>query len=74
MSRLPPTFIACGAIDLFVEENLEYARRLMRAGVATEMHIYPGAPHAFMMVESARVSKAFTRDSMTALKNGLGVV
>ena len=46
----------------------------MRAGVATEMHIYPGAPHAFMMVESARVSKAFTRDSMTALKNGLGVV
>ena len=74
VSRLPPTFIACGAIDLFVEENVEYARRLMRAGVATEMHIYPGAPHGFMMVESARVSKAFARDSIMAMKRGLGVV
>ncbi len=74
LSRLPPTFVACGALDLFLEENLDYARRLIRAGVATEMHIYPGAPHAFMMVEAAPVSKAFVRDSMTALQRGLGVV
>jgi len=73
LSRLPPTFLACGALDLFLEENLDYARRLIRAGVATEMHIYPGAPHGFMMVEAARVSKAFTRDSMTAMRRGLGV-
>ena len=72
LSRLPPTFLACGALDLFLEENLDYARRLIRAGVATEMHIYPGAPHGFMMLEAARVSKAFARDSMTALKRGLG--
>ncbi len=66
-------FVACGALDLFLEENLDYARRLIRAGVATEMHIYPGAPHGFMMLEAARVSKAFARDSMTALKLGLRV-
>jgi acetyl esterase/lipase len=73
LSRLPPTFLACGALDLFLEENLDYARRLIRTGVATEMHIYPGAPHGFMMLEAARVSKAFARDSMTALKRGLEV-
>ena len=37
LSRLPPTFLACGALDLFLEENLDYARRLIRAGVATEL-------------------------------------
>jgi acetyl esterase/lipase len=73
LSRLPPTFLACGALDLFLEENLDYARRLIRAGVATEMHIYAGAPHGFMMVEAAAVSKAFTRDSMVAMQHGLGV-
>ena len=73
LSRLPPTFLACGALDLFLEENLDYARRLIRAGVPTEMHIYAGAPHGFMMVEAAAVSKAFTRDSMAAMQRGLGV-
>ena len=70
---LPPTFIACGALDLFLEENLEYSRRLIRAGVPTEMHIYPGAPHGFMMVASARVSEQFARASMMAMRLGLGV-
>src|SRR5262249_3838498 len=73
VSNLPPTYLACGAIDLFLEENLDYARRLIRAGVPTEMHIYPGAPHGFMMLEAAQVAKAFARDSMTALQRGLGV-
>lgn len=67
MAGLPPTFIACGALDLFLEEDLEYARRLMRAGVPTELHIYPGAPHAFMLAAEAQVSRAFARDSMAAL-------
>lgn len=47
LSGLPPTFIAVGALDLFLEENLEYARRLIRAGVPTELHVIPGAYHGF---------------------------
>ena len=49
LSRLPPTFILVGAIDLFMEEDLEFARRLMRAGVPTELHVIPGAFHGFGM-------------------------
>lgn len=71
LSGLPPTFIICGALDLFIEEDLEYARRLMRAGVPTEFHVYPGAPHAFMFVPEAEVSRTFARDSMDALKRAL---
>ena len=71
LSGLPPTYIICGALDLFLEEDIEYARRLMRAGVPTELHIYPGAPHAFMFMAEAGVTKAYARDSMAALKKAL---
>jgi acetyl esterase/lipase len=47
LSALPPTFIVVGALDLFLEENLEYARRLIHAGVPTELHVIPGAFHGF---------------------------
>jgi triacylglycerol lipase len=60
-------------LDLFLEEDLDYARRLIRAGVPTELHVYPGAPHGFMLVESAEVSRTFARDSMAALGRALGV-
>ncbi len=47
LGGLPPTFIAIGALDLFLEESMEYARRLIRAGVPTELHVIPGAFHGF---------------------------
>ena len=47
LEGLPPTFIGVGALDLFLEANLEYARQLTRAGVPVELHVYPGAPHGF---------------------------
>ncbi len=72
LKGLPPTFIATGALDLFTEENLDYARRLMADGVPTELHVYPGAPHAFMAVEAADVTRAYARDAMAALGRALG--
>ena len=71
LAGLPPTFIMCGALDLFLEESLEYARRLMRAGVPVEMHIYPGAPPGFQMVQTAVVSQQAVRDSTAALSKAL---
>ncbi|WP_426157003.1 alpha/beta hydrolase [Pseudomonas sp. TSRC2-2] len=47
LSDLPPTFLAVGALDLFLEEDIAFALRLSRAGVAVELHVYPGAPHMF---------------------------
>lgn len=67
LSGLPPTFIATGALDLFLEEDMEYARRLLRAGVATELHVYPGGPHGFDFHPTAAVSVQARKDSITAL-------
>ena len=50
LSGLPPAFIATGALDLFLDEDLDYARRLVDCGVQAELHVYPGAIHAFEMV------------------------
>ncbi len=71
LSRLPPTFIGTAALDLFVEENLDYARRLMRAGVPVELHVYPGAFHGFNLMPAARTAEAARRDSLEALRRAL---
>jgi len=71
LAGLPPTYINVGALDLFLEENLEYARRLMRAGVPTELHVYPAAFHGFNLMAEAKVSQAFTRDMLMALRRAL---
>jgi acetyl esterase/lipase len=71
LAGLPPTYINVGALDLFLEEDMEYARRLIRAGVPTELHIYPGGYHAFNLWPEAHISKAFERDMIAALKRVL---
>ncbi len=67
LEGLPPTFIGVGTLDLFLEEDLEYARRLIRAGVPTELHVYPGAFHAFPLAVNAQVARSFFRDYTNAL-------
>ncbi len=72
LSGLPPAFIAVGSIDLFVEEDVEYARRLIAAGVPTELHVLPGAYHGFdFIVPTASISTRFTECWTAALRLGL---
>jgi acetyl esterase/lipase len=72
LSKLPPAYIPVGALDLFVDENIEYAQRLIQAGVPTELHVYPGAFHGFdLFAPSAKVSKQFKADRDDALKRAL---
>jgi triacylglycerol lipase len=68
LAGLPPSFIYTGALDLFVEEDIEYARRLIRAGVPTELHVYPGSFHGFEVAAESHVSKQAIGDTIAALK------
>lgn len=47
LEGLPPTYIDVGGLDLFRDEDIDYASRLQKANVPVEFHLYPGLPHAF---------------------------
>lgn len=69
---LPPTFLAVGALDLFLEEGVAYATRLIRGGIPTELHVHPGAFHGFDQVATARATKAHLVNVVDALRRAWG--
>ncbi|KZS71375.1 alpha/beta hydrolase [Mycobacterium kansasii] len=69
VSRLPPTYIDVGDLDIFRDEDIAYARRLAAAGVPTELHVHPGCPHAFEgMAPNAAVSRRVIADRVRRLQ------
>ena len=69
LSGLPPTFIDVGELDLFRDEDIEFAKRLLQAGVTTELHVYPGAYHASeSFAPEAELSKQIWTKRIEALK------
>lgn len=74
LAGLPPAWIGVGALDLFVEEGIDYAWRLLAAGVPAELLVVPGAFHGFdMFVRDAAVSQRFAAAKIAALRRGLGL-
>jgi acetyl esterase len=47
LRRLPPALITCAEIDPFRDEAVDYALQLLRAGVSTELHVFPRTCHGF---------------------------
>jgi len=74
LSGLPPAWIGVGSIDLFVDEDIEYARRLNDAGVEIELLVIPGAFHGFdAFPKPTKVAEQFTASKIAALRRGLGL-
>lgn len=73
LSGLPPTWIGIGSLDLFLDENLSYARRLIDAGTAVELRCYNGGVHAFNAIAQAGITKAFNRDLFAAVSRWLNL-
>lgn len=71
LAGLPPAFICVGALDLFLVEDMDYARRLIEAGVAAELHVYPGAYHGFDVLQDAPPVQQMKRDAVAALRKAL---
>ena len=67
LSKLPASFIAVGALDLFLDENIAFALGLSRAGVPVEFHLYPGVPHLFDQLPGPQTQQC-NRDVHAALR------
>jgi acetyl esterase/lipase len=69
LSGLPATYIDVGDLDILRDESIEYARRLMAAGIPTELHVIPGLPHGFdMLAPDAVVTQRVIETRLRRLK------
>lgn len=72
VSGLPPTYIDVGTVDLFRDENLTFASRLVTAGVPTAFHMIPGAYHGSeLLAPDAALSKRIIARRMAAMRRAL---
>jgi acetyl esterase/lipase len=72
LSGLPPAFIDVGTCDLFRDEDILFAMRLMQAGVPVELHVNQGAYHASeVLAPQAALSQRIWARRFDALRRAL---
>lgn len=72
LKGLPETFIIVGSLDLFCDEDMDYAQKLMQAGVFTELYVEPGVPHAYDGVDGTPQTKRFNQLQDNAIARMFG--
>ncbi|MBQ7568352.1 alpha/beta hydrolase [bacterium] len=70
VSGLPPANILVGSLDPFRDENISFAQRMLDAGITVELHVIPGAFHAFDTLGTPLSNQAMD-EHLNALKNAL---
>ncbi len=74
LSRLPPSYIDVGDLDLFRDEDITLAQRLSAAGVPVEFHLWTGAYHASeLFAPKARLSQQIWTTRYQAIKRMAGL-
>lgn len=73
LSGLPDAYIDVGELDLFRDEDMDFAKRLAEAGVQVEFHLWPGAYHASeVFAPEAGLSKRIWETRFSAMERLLG--
>ncbi|MBX3313004.1 MAG: alpha/beta hydrolase [Actinobacteria bacterium] len=68
LTGLPPAWIGVGDIDLFHDEDVEYAERLLLAGVTCKLRVEPGMFHgADAIFAKNPTMRAFRADAIDTL-------
>jgi acetyl esterase/lipase len=72
LSGLPAAYVLTAELDPLRDEGIEYARRLMEAGVPTELHTVAGACHGFDIIAAqGALGKRAIEEQVRALVRGL---
>ncbi len=68
LSGLPPAYVGVAELDVYRDEGITYATRLMQSGTRAELHVFPGTIHGFeVIVPTAAVSRRALREQVAAL-------
>lgn len=71
LSGLPPAHIATAELCPNRDEDIDYALRLLQAGVSVELHQWPGTFHGSQAILSAEVSQRQIAELGAALRRGV---
>jgi acetyl esterase/lipase len=67
---LPPLYLEVGQADILCSQDIAYAMRMVDANVAVELHVHPGANHAFdIYAPNADVSQRAMADRIRVLRS-----
>ncbi|MEU6786067.1 alpha/beta hydrolase [Nonomuraea angiospora] len=71
LTGLPPALVVVCEFDPLRDEGIEYAQRLVQAGVATELVLYPGTFHGASVIAHAEITKKMREDMIFSLRRGM---
>lgn len=71
LSDLPPTYLSTMQYDPLRDEGIEFALRLMQAGVTVELHSFPGTFHGSTIFLGASVSQRCQHEVLESLRRHL---
>jgi acetyl esterase len=73
LSGLPPAYVTAYQVDPTRDEGLDYARRLILAGVPTEVHHYAAAFHVAHVIPGTTIGARMTADRIDAIRRMMRV-
>lgn len=67
---LAPAYIEVSELDIFRDEDVDYAKKLWKAGISVELHVHPGATHGFeRFAPSTQVARRAMADRIRVLQS-----
>ncbi|CAK7236983.1 hypothetical protein SBRCBS47491_009822 [Sporothrix bragantina] len=69
LAGLPSTYIDCGGLDLFLEEDTQFAARLAHDNVPFDFHIFHGVPHGFEFAAETNAAQTAVAQRKHALNS-----
>jgi acetyl esterase len=68
LAGLPPAYVDVCEFDPLRDEGINYALRLVQAGVHAELHLYPGTFHGSSLIAGAAVAQRMSKDATEAIR------
>lgn len=73
LAGLPPAYVNTMEFDPLRDEGVAYAVKLMQAGVATELHSFPGTFHGSSLFATTQVSRRESAEMFAVLRRALRI-